>query len=315
MNTDQNDTSNKDTIELTAPRKDPATADIKTTVDQYVRRIRALPVIGKWLTPRPKVSLIRMSGIIADGDGNREARINYKTYAPLIEKAFDDETVKAVVLQINCPGGSPAQSELIGQEIRRYAEDKNIPVLAFVEDVAASGGYWIACAADEIIACESSIVGSIGVISASFGLQKLIEKHGVERRIHTAGKDKSFMDPFAPEKPSDVKRLKDIQSALHDRFIAWVKHRRGEKLTGSPAELFEGDFWLASQGKALGIIDGTGYMNQALQDRFGDNVRVNTYAPEKGFLSSILGGGVKLNLAKDLLETAENQAFYDRYGL
>ena len=230
---------------------------IKTFINGLRDDLKDVPVLGALLTPKPKVAVIRMSGVIADGSGRKET-ISYNAYKDLITKAFEIHKLQAVALVINSPGGSPAQSALIGKLIRDLAEEKEVPILAFVEDVAASGGYWLACAADEIYALDVSIVGSIGVISASFGLKELAERYGVERRIHTSGKEKSFLDPFLEEKPADVKRLKGLQRELHDRFIEWVVTRRGDRLTGSDKELFEGAFWTGARAKELGLIDEIG---------------------------------------------------------
>ena len=214
-----------------------------------------LPIIGGILKPKPRVAVIRLSGVISDGGAGRST-ISHHRFEKAIAGAFEEYDLKAVLLVINSPGGSPAQSALVGDQIRRLADDNDVPVYAFVEDVAASGGYWLACAADEIYANETSIVGSIGVISSGFGMKELIEKYGVERRVHTSGKNKSFLDPFADEKPADVKRLKDIQWDLHETFIGWVKERRGDKLKGKDADLFDGRFWTGKQAMELGLIDG-----------------------------------------------------------
>ena len=210
---------------------------VKTTVCKTCDVIGNIPIIGGIFKPKPRVSVIRLSGVIADSGPGRPG-ISHNKYEKYIEHAFDEFDLKAVLLVINSPGGSPAQSALIGDQIRRLSEEREVPVYAFVEDVAASGGYWLACAAEEIYANETSIIGSIGVISASFGFKELIEKHGVERRLHTSGKNKSFMDPFMAEKPADVKRLKELQWDLHETFIGWVKDRRGDvnrPVTAAPA--------------------------------------------------------------------------------
>ena len=195
---------------------------VKTKVCEICDTLGNLPLIGGLLKPKPRVSVIRLSGVIADSGPGRGG-ISHHRYEKSIFYAFEEFDLQAVLLVINSPGGSPAQSSLIGDQIRRLSEEKEVPVYAFVEDVAASGGYWLACAADEIYANETSIVGSIGVISASFGFKDVIEKYGIERRVHTSGKNKSFMDPFKDEKPADVKRLKGIQWELHETFIGWVK--------------------------------------------------------------------------------------------
>ncbi len=286
---------------------------------KQLEKLKNTPIIGEFLKPKPVVAVVRLSGVISDSNGSRKPMINHKTFAPLLDDAFDIHNLKAVALVINCPGGSPAQSELVAQKIRRLAEDKKVPVIAFVEDVAASGGYWLACAADEIYACETSIVGSIGVISASFGFQELIERHGIERRIHTAGQEKSFLDPFSEEQKSDVKRLKSIQSDLHDRFISWVKDRRANKLDADNLAVFEGEFWLSAHAQELGLIDNIGYIDTVIKEQFGDNVKCVDVIPDRGFLASLLGGEASLRIETDIMQdalnSAEMRATYGRYGL
>jgi signal peptide peptidase SppA len=290
---------------------------LKKIIKKIRVKLNDAPVIGNLLNPRPAVAVVRMSGIIMDGSGSRKPTISYKSYASMLEDAFDAFNLKAVALVINSPGGSPAQSELIGRHIRALSAEKKIPVIAFVEDVAASGGYWLACAADEIYTAQTSIVGSIGVISASFGLKDLIERYGVERRIYTSGKDKSFLDPFVEEKPGDVKRLKGLQKDLHQSFIDWVKARRGDKLKGDDKTLFEGGFWLAEQAQELGLIDGLGSVDAQMKERFGENVKLIPFGPDKGLLSALMGGEAKLPSlgADDILDSIETRAIWGRYGL
>lgn len=199
----------------------------------------------------PFVAVIRLQGPIA----NSGRGLDDVSLAPVIEKAFSRGKPKAVALQINSPGGSPVQSSLIAARIRRLADEKKVPVYAFVEDVAASGGYWLACAADEIYLDEGSIAGSIGVISAGFGFDGIISNYGVERRVHTAGKSKSLLDPFKPEKPEDVARLKGWLDQMHEVFIDYVKGRRGVKLAEEP-DLFTGDVWIGRKAVELGLADG-----------------------------------------------------------
>ncbi len=270
------------------------------------------PVIGPVFEPKPKIAVIRMSGIITD-TASRKATISLSHFEKPLEEAFDIPHLEAVALVINSPGGSPAQSELLGNTIRRLAEEADKPVLAFVEDVAASGGYWLACAADEIYAAETSIVGSIGVISASFGFQDFIEKYGVERRVHTAGKEKSFLDPFKPENPTDIKRLKTIQAELHESFKNWVSQRRAEHLKGADKDLFEGQFWTAPKAQELGIIDGIGGMKAVCRAKLGEDVKFIDLSPGKGFFSELIGAD--LSLSRDLLNTAEERSLWARYGL
>ena len=287
---------------------------VSKKVCQVCDTISALPVIGSLLKPKPRVSVLRLSGIISDSGPGRST-ISHHRYEKFIEYAFDEFDLQAVLLVINSPGGSPAQSALIGDHIRRLADEKEVPVYAFVEDVAASGGYWLACAADEIYANETSIVGSIGVISSSFGFKDLIEKYGVERRVHTSGKNKSFMDPFKDEKPADVKRLKEIQWELHETFIGWVKDRRGEKIKGKDSELFDGRFWTAKSALDLGLVDGFSSAKRFATAKFGEDIKFREFGPEKKLVPSLLGSSVKSSIAEDAIETLERKAVWGRYGL
>ncbi len=191
----------------------------------------------------------------------------------LLERAFAFRKARAVALVINSPGGSAVQSHLIHGRIRALAAEHKVPVIAFVEDVGASGGYMIACAADEIVCDPSSIVGSIGVVGATFGLEKAIKKLGIERRVYTAGKNKAMLDPFLPENPEDVKRLKAIQQDIHETFIALVKARRGKKLKGPESALFSGEYWVGSKAVELGLADRLGDIRAVLRERFGDEGR------------------------------------------
>ena len=254
----------------------------------------------------PLVSVVRLSGAI--GMSGRGA-LNDVSLAPVLEAAFTKGKPVAVALEINSPGGSPVQSALIGARIRRLAEEKNIPVLAFVEDVAASGGYWLAASADEIWADASSILGSIGVISAGFGAQELLIRHGVERRVYTAGKSKSMLDPFQAENPEDVVRLKTLLGDIHTNFIDYVTQRRGTKLDSSQ-DLFTGEIWLAKRASELGLIDGLGHLKPQLVARFGDKVKLRRYGVKKPFLSRF-----GLQLAQDALAGIEERAEFARFGL
>ncbi|MFK7840572.1 MAG: S49 family peptidase [Bdellovibrionales bacterium] len=291
---------------------------VKTTVCKTCEVVGNLPVIGGIFKPKPKVAILRFSGVIADA-GMKRGGISYHKYRSFIDEAFDVFDLKAVALVINSPGGSPAQSQLIGDHIRRLAEEKEVPVYAFIEDVAASGGYWLACAADEIYGVSSSISGSIGVISAGFGFSELIAKHGVERRIHTAGKDKSFYDPFVEEKPADVKRLKALQTNMHDIFKDWVRERRGERLTGADKDVFEGQFWTSSTAIELGVIDGLGEVRSFAKDKFGESIKFTEIGPEKKLMPSLFGFDAKNTLqgsmAEDIVETIETKTAWGRFGI
>lgn len=275
------------------------------------------PVIGKFLKKGPKIPVIRLSGVIADTTMKRGG-LCYARTRRMIEKAFAVKKAPAIALIVNSPGGAPAQSQLIAGLIRRLADEKEITVYAFVEDVAASGGYWLACAADHIHVQETSIVGSIGVISAGFGFGDLIDKHGIKRRLHTSGRDKSMLDPFLPERPEDVARLKDIQRDIHRHFITWVKDRRGGKLEGSDDELFEGRFWTGSQAIDMGIADEVGDVRSVMREKYGDDVRLVEFSPEKKRLPlpfDIPGLSMGDGLAGEVLDMLENRSFWARLGL
>ena len=251
----------------------------------------------------PVVPVIRLAGTIGSG---RNA-LNDAALAPLIEKAFRMKPA-AVALVVNSPGGSPVQSSLIAARVRRLADEKSIPVHAFVEDVAASGGYWLACAADEIWVDPSSIVGSIGVIFASFGFPELMAKQGVERRIVAMGKQKSLADPFLPQKPEDIERLKALQAPIHEAFIAHVKARRGNRL--ADADLFNADIWVGQRSVDLGLTDGVAHLVPKLKSLYGDKVKLVPLGQKRGLLSRF-----GLNMAEDALASVEDRALWARYGL
>ncbi|WP_093417771.1 S49 family peptidase [Tranquillimonas alkanivorans] len=264
--------------------------------------MRFVPFVKK----QPMVAVLRMQGMIATGG---PGRLNDATLAPLIEKAFRRGKPAAVALLINSPGGSPAQSSLISRRIRRLAEEKRVPVLAFVEDVAASGGYYIASAADEIWADENSILGSIGVISAGFGFNKFINRYGIERRVYTAGESKSLLDPFQPEKADDVARLEELQEQIHAGFIRHVRDRRGARLAARD-DLFTGEIWVGEQAREVGLIDGIGHLVPTMKERFGDKVRFSVYQQRRPLL-----GRFGMGLLHSALGEIEDRAGFARYGL
>ncbi len=206
----------------------------------------------------PRVALLRLTGLIAARPDPLGGGLSAAGVGPLLDRAFAIKRLAGVMLVVNSPGGSPVQSSLIAQRIRRLAEEKKVPVIAVAEDAAASGGYWIACAADEIVADPASILGSIGVISGGFGFDQAIARLGVERRLRTAGSEKSFLDPFRPECAEDVARLEDLLGKLHEEFKAWVRARRGEKLAAPEEQLFTGRFWTGREAVALGLADALG---------------------------------------------------------
>ena len=268
-----------------------------------------------FLKKPPFVPVIRLSGAI--GGGSRfSPTLNDAALAPQIERAFARGKPAAVALIINSPGGSPVQSSLIAARIRRLADDKNIPVHAFVEDVAASGGYWLACAADNIWVDNSSILGSIGVISASFGFPGLMAKYGVERRVHTAGKSKSLADPFLPEKPEDVARLKALQEPIHEAFITHVKARRGQRLS-TTTDLFNADIWVGQAAVDLGLADGVAHLVPKLKALYGDDVALRVLNERRSILQrfGLNTGALGASLAAGVSSEAEDRALWARYGM
>ncbi|NYZ16799.1 S49 family peptidase [Azospirillum sp. RWY-5-1] len=275
---------------------------------------------GPWRTRHPAVSVVRLAGVIGASGPLRQS-LNLTAVAPLLERAFAPKRLAAVALIINSPGGSPVQSALIARRIRDLAEEKKVPVLAFCEDVAASGGYWLACAADEIYADANSIVGSIGVVSGGFGFQDLIARFGIERRLYTAGEKKVLLDPFQPEKPDAVERLRAIQREMHESFKELVRERRGARLTGDDGELFSGAFWTGASGLGLGLIDGIDHARPHLRRRFGEKVQLRVIHGEKrlfrrlGFGVSAAGGAFATALPDAAIAAAEERALWARYGL
>ena len=257
------------------------------------------------------ISHLRLSGVIGNV-GKFKQGIDFASHEELIKKAFSIKKASAVAVTINSPGGSPVQSHLIYQFIRRLAKKNKKKVIVFAEDVAASGGYLIACAGDEIYANSSSIVGSIGVIYSAFGFTELIKKIGVERRVHTAGKNKSTLDPFLGEKKEDIERLKVIQLDIHKDFIKVVEDSRGSKLNKNGVELFSGEFWSGSKAKELGLIDGVGNANEILREKFGENVVIKKFEKSKGWLSKKLSSS---NTQMDqLINVLEERSIWQRYG-
>ncbi len=268
-----------------------------------------------FLKKPPFVPVIRLSGAIGGGSRFSPA-LNDAALAPQIERAFARGKPAAVALIINSPGGSPVQSSLIAARIRRLADAENIPVHAFVEDVAASGGYWLACAADNIWVDNCSIVGSIGVISASFGFPGLLAKYGVERRVHTAGTSKSLADPFLPEKPEDVARLKALQEPIHEAFIAQVKARRGQRLS-TTTDLFNADIWVGQAAVDLGLADGVAHLVPKLKALYGDDVALRVLGERKSILQrfGMNTGALGASFAAGVMTEAEDRALWARYGM
>ncbi|WP_328605626.1 S49 family peptidase [Amycolatopsis sp. NBC_00345] len=271
-----------------------------------------LPVLGDRGERKDVVAVVKLHGVITPSPSPlARGSINLATVETALTRAFGYDRLKAVALLINSPGGAPTQSGLVAERIRQLADEKNVPVLAFAEDVAASGGYWLACAADEIFAHRTSMVGSIGVISGGFGFTGLLERFGIERRLHTAGANKSRLDPFSPEKPEDVEWLKKMHGQLHDLFVDWVKERRGDRLDAAE-DLFTGDVWLGQKALDLGLIDGLGSLRQIIGERYPD-AEISVAEPKKPLLAR-LGIGAPA-AATALLDAVTTKAAWSRFGL
>ena len=276
--------------------------------------------------PPPVVAVIRLTGVIGQG-GFMRSGLNLESLAPSLERAFRLPGLEAIALSINSPGGSPAQWALIQRRIRDLAKEREVPVMAFVEDVAASGGYWLACAADEIFINDNSILGSIGVISAGFGFTDALEKLGIERRLHAMGSKKSLLDPFKPERPEDVARLVIVQQQIHENFKDLVRSRRGQRLSLDEEELFSGDFWLGSRAVEIGLADGIGDIRGVLRERYGKKVRIRTVGRRPSWLRRRFGFGAagamgaafipddSGGLVDNILASVEARAWWSRFGL
>lgn len=266
----------------------------------------------------PRVSVLRLSGAIGMRTGFSRG-LSLTSLAEPLERLFADQRAEAVAIIVNSPGGSPVQSALIHDRIRALATEAEMPVMTFAEDVAASGGYMLAMAGDEIYAHESSIVGSIGVVSAGFGFQDMIEKLGVERRVHTSGERKAMLDPFRPEDPRDVAHLEQLQREVHDSFKAMVRSRRAGKLKGNEDELFSGMFWSGARAKALGLVDDLGDLRAVCQRKYGDEVEFRVIQPRRAWFGNERGGvsaeALPAGWADGLLGTLEERALWARFGL
>jgi serine protease SohB len=273
---------------------------------------------ARFRTDIPVVPVVRLSGVIGISTPLKPG-LTVASVARSLDRAFSTSKACAVALAINSPGGSAAQSHLIHRRIRQLADEKKIPVIAFIEDVGASGGYMIACAADEIVCDGSSIVGSIGVVGGSFGFHQLIEKLGIERRLYTSGERKAMLDPFLPEDPEDVKRLKKIQEEIHGSFIELVKNRRAGKLQGREKVLFSGEYWTGNRALEFGLVDSIGDLRSMLRERYGDKVRTPLIADRGLFGRRIPGvfSGLRgeTDLAEDVVSALEARAIWARYGL
>ena len=268
----------------------------------------------KFFKKKTTIPHVRLTGIIGNA-GKFNKGIDLAGQQEILKKAFSIKKIKHVAISINSPGGSPVQSHLIYKYIRQLADKKKIKVLIFAEDVAASGGYLISCAGDEIYANSSSIIGSIGVISASFGFKELIKKMGIERRIYTAGKNKSTLDPFVDEKEEDIKRLKDIQLELHADFIKVVETSRGKKLKDPEKNnIFTGEFWTGASALKLGLIDGIGNADQILKEKFGEEAVIKKFEKQKGWLERKLSASVEDQLS-NTLNSMEEKSVWQKFGL
>ncbi len=273
-------------------------------------------VTARFTPPAPLVTVLRLEGVIAAGAGFRRRGLNIATQDALIEAAFKPRHLTAVALAINSPGGSPAQSALIAKRIRAHAEDRKVPVLGFVEDVAASGGYWLALAADEIFTDPTSLVGSIGVVSAGFGLHEAIARLGIERRLHTKGANKRLLDPFQPETPDGLARLDLLQTDIHEAFKDWVRQRRGDRLKGDDETLFQGDVWTGTRALELGLIDGLGDLRAVMRTRYGERVRLRELIRPRSLLRRLTGTeAAKAAWADDLVAAVEERLIWDRWSL
>ncbi len=289
----------------------------------------ALPGLLTRLIPRRfrgnnvEIPVVRLHGAIMAQSSMLRPMLSLESVAAVLEKAFSRKGSPAVAIALNSPGGSPVQSRLIYRRIRDLAAEHNKKVFVFVEDVAASGGYMIALVGDEIIADPSSIVGSIGVVSASFGFPELLKKIGVERRVYTAGRNKVTLDPFQPEKKADVDRLKALQLEIHQTFIEMVRERRAGRLVAD-ADLFTGLFWTGTRALELGLVDGLGDMRSVLRKAYGDKVKLELVPSRRGLLGRKLPGvglsrlepaALAAGLGDGLLSVAEEKALWGRYGL
>jgi serine protease SohB len=279
-----------------------------------------------WLSfrRRPVVAVLRLAGVIGlAGPMPLRGGMSLQGLAGQIDRAFRVKHLAAVALSINSPGGSPVQSAQIAKRIRDLARERDVPVIAFVEDIAASGGYWLACAGDEIFADPSSIVGSIGVVSAGFGFPELLAKIGVERRVHTSGTRKAMLDPFRPEQPDDIALLVGLQQDIHESFKAQVRDRRGRRLKADDAALFNGEVWSGRKAVELGLVDGLGDLRSVLRQRFGDKLRLVPVGGRRGWLSRQLrpgagwdgAWGAERDWAGELIAALEARALWSRYGL
>ena len=267
-----------------------------------------------WRRRKSVVPVVRLTGVITQSSRLGQRGLSLEAVEPQLKKAFSIKRAKAVALIINSPGGSPVQSSLIGQRVRDLATRADVPVLAFCEDVAASGGYWLAASADEIFANPASVIGSVGVVSAGFGFDKAIAKLGVERRVYTAGEAKMTLDPFQPERDEEVARLRALQADIHQQFISHVEARRGSRLNGEHKDLFSGAFWTGRRAVELGLVDSLGECRQTILQRFGDDTEVMFIEPKRSFLAFGLPG-MRSQMVQEIADLAIERAYFSRFGL
>jgi serine protease SohB len=308
---------------VVADMSEPGTVSVRDFCMRALTPLRPL-VPRRFRFDRPLVPVVRLTGVIGFSTPLRPG-LTLAGTARALDRAFAVREAPAVALAVNSPGGSPVQSHLIFRRIRELAAEKKRRVIAFVEDAAASGGYMIACAADEIVADPHSIVGSIGVVGGSFGFDKAIAKLGIERRLYTSGEHKAMLDPFLPENVGDVERLKKLQREIHDGFIALVKARRGAKLKGDENELFSGEYWTGTHGLELGLVDAIGDLRGVLRERFGDKVVTPLISAERGWLGRRIPGvggwldgrtdSLPVGLVEETISALEARAMWARYGL
>jgi signal peptide peptidase SppA len=295
-------------------------AGVRNMADKWTAK---LPVVGDRADRRPVVAVVKLHGVISPtpspvGRGS----INLASVESALTRAFNHDRLVAVALAVNSPGGSPTQSAMVAERIRGLAKAKHVPVIAFCEDVAASGGYWLACAADEIYAHATSMVGSIGVVSAGFGMAALLDRFGVERRVHTAGTRKVRLDPFRPERPEDVAWLEGLQGELHEQFVSWVRERRGDKLAEDNEDLFSGEVWTGAKALETGLIDGLGTLRGVLDARY-PGANITFVEPRRPLLARLgIGSAARFGLSASpvdhllaAVDVLEQRATWSRFGL
>ena len=271
--------------------------------------------IERFRNPRPVVGVLRLDGIISRSGGLGRQGSSLASYERAIDKLFESKNLKAVAVVVNSPGGSPVQSALIAKRLRDLAAEKELPLVSFCEDVAASGGYWLACAGDQIFADPNSIVGSIGVISAGFGFPELIERFGIERRVYATNSRKGMLDPFQDEKPEDIDRLRGLQEDIFENFKAHVRERRGDRLRADETTLFSGDVWTGNQALEIGLIDGLMDMRSEMRRRYGAKVKFQSAELRRGLLSRLRMGRTLAIDPSHLVWALDDWSLWKRYGL